>query len=150
MAKFWQQWGLQGWFLWENIRSFSCVQQRQHQPAPRGTTRWPRLSLAVMVVVPVGNVFNKGKKCCTTAARREEWEYVKETALQTPRSVKTEAGEVPQMPEQRFPYSLWGRPWRDNSVSVSVTLSLERTERWKESSLRFVFTYYYPFLIFWQ
>ncbi|KAK4812037.1 hypothetical protein QYF61_026175 [Mycteria americana] len=37
----------------------------------------------------------------------EECEYVRETTLQTPRSVKKEREEVVQAPEQRFPCSLW-------------------------------------------
>jgi len=36
---------------------------------------------------------------------------VRETALQTPRSVKQGGKEVLQAPEQRFPCSAWRRPW---------------------------------------
>ena len=47
------------------------------------------------------------------AVKREEWDDVRETTLQTPRSVKKEGGEeVLEMSEQRaFPCSLWWRPW---------------------------------------
>ncbi|GAB0188848.1 AN1-type zinc finger protein 5-like [Grus japonensis] len=50
----------------------------------------------------------RGEKNCArpTAAEREEQEYVRETTLQTPRSVQKEGQEVLQVPEQRFPCSL--------------------------------------------
>ena len=56
----------------------------------------------------------RSKKCCctmATASRREEWEYLRETTLQTPRSVKKEGKEMLQAPEQRFHCSPWSRPW---------------------------------------
>ena len=50
----------------------------------------------------------RGKKTtCAVAARREEREDVRATALQTPRSGKKEGEEVLQAPEQRFPCSPW-------------------------------------------
>ena len=46
------------------------------------------------------------------AVEREEWDNVKETTLQTPRSMKKEGEEVLKMPEQRvFPCNSWWRPW---------------------------------------
>ena len=47
----------------------------------------------------------------TIYSRREEWEYVRGTTLQTPKSVKQKGQEVLQMSEQRFPCSPWSRPW---------------------------------------
>ena len=40
----------------------------------------------------------------------KEWEYMRETTLQTPRSVNKEQEEVFQAPEQRFPCNLCRRP----------------------------------------
>jgi len=46
------------------------------------------------------------KHCSKLAVRREESSYVRETTLQTPRSVKKEGKEVLEMPEQKvFPCS---------------------------------------------
>ena len=61
--------------------------------------------------IPVIIYLRREKNCCTTAARREEWKYVQETTLQIPRSAKKERKEVLQAAEQRFPCSLWRRPW---------------------------------------
>jgi len=49
-----------------------------------------------------GVTYLRGIPCCETAVEREELDYVRETTLQTPRSVKKEGEEVLQMPEQRF------------------------------------------------
>jgi len=53
------------------------------------------------------------RKCakCHAANVKQERENVRETALQTSRSVKQEREEVFQAPEQRFPCCLWRRPW---------------------------------------
>jgi len=49
----------------------------------------------------------RGKNCEEMAVEREERDYMRETTLQTPRSVKKEGEEVLEMPEQRvFPCSL--------------------------------------------
>jgi len=62
--------------------------------------------------IPVITHSRGRKTCCGPAVEREEWEYVRETTLQTPRSVKKEEEEMLQVPEQRFlPCSLWWRPW---------------------------------------
>ena len=73
-----------------------------------------------------------------TAGRREWWEHVKETTLQTQRSVKKE-GKVFQAPEKRFPCSPWRRPrwgrlfhcspWRSMVEQIS-TCSPWRTACW--------------------
>jgi len=82
-----------------------------------------------------------GKKCCSTADRRDEWEYVKEAALQMPRSVK-EREEVLQVPEQQFPCSLWWRPqwgrlspcspWKSvvEQISTCIPWRTPRQSRW--------------------
>lgn len=47
-----------------------------------------------MEVAPLG-IVKEGKSYCTEvncSCRREEWEYVRETVLETPRSVKKEGG----------------------------------------------------------
>jgi len=53
----------------------------------------------------------KGKKTLHNNLQVERGVRQCETALQTPRSVKKEAEEVLQVPEQRIPCSLWRRPW---------------------------------------
>jgi len=54
----------------------------------------------------------RGKSCCATQQLHpERGEDVRETALQTPMSVKKEEEKVLQMPEQRFPCRPWSRPW---------------------------------------
>lgn len=115
--------------------------------APGGPCKWPGLSLAVMVVAPVGKVFKKEKKWCTTAARREERGYVKELALQTPRSVKKEVEDAPQTAEQRLPCAC---DCGEATPSVCQSHWPWKEERQKERGLRFVSTYYYPFMIFYQ
>ena len=63
---------------------------------------------------------------------------MRETLLQTPRSVKKDGKEVLQVPEQRFPCSPWCRPWWDrlcpcnprrSTVEQRSTCSLGRTPR---------------------
>ena len=51
----------------------------------------------------------KGETLCSSCERSEGGKLCK-TALQTPRSVKKEGGEVFQVLEQSFPCSLWMRP----------------------------------------
>lgn len=55
--------------------------------------------------------FKMGEKCCTAASGSEEWENMRETSLQTPKTLEKQREEVLQVPEQRFPCSLWYRPW---------------------------------------
>lgn len=60
-------------FLRRDAKSFPHVQLSQHQPAPRGTRCWPRLSPSAVPTVPLGLCVWEGKKtCCKTAAGREE------------------------------------------------------------------------------
>ena len=40
-------------------------------------------------------------------SRRDNGEHVREITLQTPRSAKKEGEKLLQVPEQRFPCSLW-------------------------------------------
>ncbi|PKU46068.1 hypothetical protein llap_3637 [Limosa lapponica baueri] len=47
--------------------------------------------------------FRRGKNFSKTTARREELDYVRETTLQTLRSVKKKEEEVLQAPEQKSP-----------------------------------------------
>jgi len=53
-----------------------------------------------------------GKNCWEGAVERGEWDYVRETPLQTPRSVqKGEGGDAPGAGAEIFPCSPWWRPW---------------------------------------
>lgn len=53
----------------------------------------------------------KGKDQCTAAvSERTEKEYVRETVLQTARSVKKEGDRVLQAPKQTLPCFPWGGP----------------------------------------
>jgi len=90
----------------ENMPEASHMPDRASfsHPAARQTCRWPRLSHGGSASVIT--YLKRGKRCCT-AAVREEREPVRETTLQTARSVKKEREEVLQALEQRFPCSPW-------------------------------------------
>ena len=51
----------------------------------------------------------KGKKCCA-AAEKAVRKNVRNN-IADPKVSEEGKEKVLQMPEQRFPYSLWGRPW---------------------------------------
>ena len=70
----------------------------------------------------------RGKGFCATGAAigREGWEYVRETTMPTPRSVKKEGEEVLQAPEQRF----LCKPWKSTVEQIS-TCSLGSTQTWR-------------------
>jgi len=55
--------------------------------------------------------FRRRKNSGRTAAGIRQGDNMRETTLQTSRSVKKEGEEVLQGPEQRFPCSPWRRPW---------------------------------------
>ncbi|KAK4827207.1 hypothetical protein QYF61_015235 [Mycteria americana] len=80
------------------------------EPMPASSKMDPSLAKA-KTISDSGNAsgityLRRGKNCWATA-RREEGQYVRETSLQTPRSVKKEGEEVLQAPEQSFPCSQW-------------------------------------------
>ena len=86
----------------------------QTEPIPAGSKTDPLLAKAEPFSDSGSSslitYLTRGKNCCTTAAGREEWENVRETVVQTPRSVKKCGEEVLQVPEQRIPCSPWWRP----------------------------------------
>lgn len=86
---------------------FSC----QMKPVPVGSKIDPLLakaeSISNVACASVITYLRRYKNCCSGAAGREEWEYVRETTVQTPKRVKKKGDEVLQVPEQRIPCSLW-------------------------------------------
>lgn len=54
--------GLQGWLLWEDIRSCPHVGQTQLQQTPEGTWHWPKQYQSTTVNILVTTYLRKGKK----------------------------------------------------------------------------------------
>lgn len=86
--------------------------------------------------VSVITYLRKGEKCCTAASGREEWENMRETSLQTPRTLEKQREEVLQVPGQRFLCSLWYRPWWANrgcspeALTITVDQMAPCWSRW--------------------
>jgi len=76
------------------------------KPMPAGSKMDPLLAKANDISdsgsASVITYISSGKICWKTAIEREERDYVRETTLQTLRSVKKEGQEVLQVPEQSF------------------------------------------------
>jgi len=111
-------------FMWQGFGSGETAEVasvRRHQglspcraePLSAGS----KVDLLLAKAMPISNTggtsaiayLRKGKKGCV-AAVREECENVRETTLQSPRSVQKEGEEVLQAPEQS-PCSPCRRPW---------------------------------------
>ena len=90
--------GLQGWLLQEAAKSFPS--SKSDQPLVKAKPISDGGSTSVITYL------RSGKRLLKNLQQREEWD-VRETTLQTPRSVKKEGEEVLQAPEQRFPCSPW-------------------------------------------
>ena len=98
---------MQGWLLWEDTRRNPHVGQNRFQTDPLMAKAEPISNISS---VSVKTYLRKSKSCCKIAVR-EEWENVRKTGPQTPRSVKKEGEKVLQASEKRFSCSLWRRPW---------------------------------------
>ena len=109
-----QRWGLQGWL---SLRSCEKLTPCLIKPVSAGS----KTDLPLAKAKPISDGGNTSgiaylrkerKNCGETAVKREEWDEVRETSLQTPRSVGRRGEEVLKMLEQRvFPWSSWWRPW---------------------------------------
>lgn len=103
---------LQECLLWEAAGSFPHVWQTQCQPALRPSAMVVILWDITLYVILWDNVFKKakllGRSNCSQGS--EDWEYVRKTALQTPKSAKKEGEDVFQVLELRFPCSPWCSP----------------------------------------
>lgn len=87
-------------FWWrEHYRSGFCEMVAEAaRVSDRDSFVWAQTDQLVIKAEPIRPsviTFKKSKNSCTTAAGREEREYVRETALQTPRSAKEGEGEAP-------------------------------------------------------
>ena len=106
--------GLRGKVLLERCcRGGFCEKKPGADPVPdRASSSWLQNGPKAEPIRDAGGAsvityLRKGKKHCEAAVRERREKNVRETTLQTPKSVKKEGEEVLQALEHRFPCSLW-------------------------------------------
>lgn len=98
MASFFYWGSLQGWLLWDDTRSCPHVRQRQFQVAPGGSCLSCDIGGTSAIIY-----LRKGKKSSTAGSGKEEWESMRETVLETPRSVE-KGGDQPRWTQNTNKY----------------------------------------------
>lgn len=127
MARFFYWGSLQGWLLWDDTRSCPHVRQRQFQVAPGGSC----LSCDIGGTSAIIHL-RKGKKSSTAGSGKEEWESMRETVLETPRSAE-KGGDQPR--------------WTQNTNKYETSQSRTLWNQFVQVHLIFLLFFYNSFIL---